>query len=101
MVETETDSIQTPVRKLNSKRVQVVTPKSTVLLQLELIARNYGKGVRPRMIVISKLDDTTKDITTQKEFNPNFTKEMETYLVKLGADNQTKRCMTWIANKTK
>lgn len=100
MDKTETDSIQSTVRKLNSKRVQIATSASIVSLQLELIVRTFMRGMRQRKIVISQMDGKTDNVLKQNEFYPNDTKDMETYLTELGADNQTKRCMTWIRNKT-
>ena len=101
MAELKEDSIHKPVRKLHSKRVRIVTPKSVVSIQLELIARTLSKGVRPRFVVISKLDVTTNEPIDSCEFSPTDTKPMEKYLKKIGATTQIKRCMTWVNNKLK
>lgn len=102
MAEQKTESIQSTVRKLNSKRFQFTTASQVVLLQLELIVRTYMRGVRPRKIVVSKLDVNSDEVIEQKEFELIQSIEVESYLHELGAnDEQTKRYMTWITNKAR
>lgn len=95
----ETDSIQSSVRKLNSKRFQFVTAASIVLLQLELIARVQIRGPKPRSIVMSKLNPESKEVIEKKEFEMSQREGMIDYCRELGADdNLITRCMTWVVN---
>ena len=102
MAEEETESIQSSVRKLNSKRFQFVNAASIVLLQLELMARVQKRGEKPRKIVMSKLDVDSKETIEQKEFELSQRDGMINYCRELGADDKLiTRCMTWVANKTR